>query len=264
MMNIFLELVPLPISESELNPPGIFDKYEAAVATIKAGAATADDEKILNLSLKLFDNEVARKASIDSRASAMMTSITLAAALVTGVGFTMFKDVGSVSSAAFWSIFVSFAAALLYLTATAVLCIYIQGPIARATPDPTDLVPPPHAEPSAYPRHLAVSILDYTITNYKINNRAVSRVWLAQKCFRNALLTLVVGGIATAIIMMRPSIDAASNGLRLAQMLARSAGCADLPSLKLDSQGRWHGLCLFQGASAVVLVDADGRARIGP
>ena len=50
-----------------------------------------------------------------------MSAITVAAALVTGVGFTTFKDVTGLSNAALASVFVTFVLALIYLTVTIVL-----------------------------------------------------------------------------------------------------------------------------------------------
>lgn len=261
MANIFLELIPLPTPEERLNPTSVFDKYEEAVNNIEAKKATVDDGKLLELSLKLFENDASRHAWINSRASGMMTAISLAAALVTGVGFTTFKDANSLSAEAYWTIFATYIVTLTYLSVTAILCFQIQGAIIRVTPDPMDLAPPAPAEPSNYPRQLAVRILRYTIINYRISNRIVAKLWIAQKCFRNALLTLVVGGIVAASFMTRPT-PSVSAGLKLAQMLGRMAGCADVPSLTMDRTGSWRGLCLFQGKTVNVSIDPEGRAHL--
>jgi hypothetical protein len=262
MRNFFLELVPWPTGEVQLNPPSVFQRYEEAITNIEKREANADDDKLLDLSLKLFENDASHRAGIDSRASGMMAAISLAATLVTGVGFTTLKDTSSLSNDAFWTIFVTYVVALIYLGATVLLSFYIQGPITRETADPTDLVPPPPAQPSNYQRQLAVRLLRYTINNYKVNNHVAERLFSAQKCFRNAMLALVVGGIVTSIIMRAGA--GASTGLRLAQTLARMAGCVDLPPLTPDGSGRWHGLCLFQGRSANIVIDADGKASFQP
>jgi hypothetical protein len=263
MAFVFGEVVPLPIAEETLNPPAIFQTYEAAANTIEATAASADDPKLLDLSLKLFDNDAGRRASIDARAGAMMSAITLAATLVTGVGFTTFKDTSSLSSAAFWAMFLTFVLALGFLTVTTVLLFQIQGAVARSTPDPRDVVTPPPVTPSDYPRQVAVIVLRYTIANYKVNNRVVNRLWIAQKCFRNALLVLVVGGIVTTVLMMLTAPNAAG-GLRLAQALAVEAGCTDLPSLAVDRNGRWRGTCVRNGRPAGVVIHPDGRSEFPP
>jgi hypothetical protein len=257
------EVVPRITPEAQLNPAAEFDAYTRAVTAIAAAPVTDDDPKLLDLSLKLFDNDASRRASIDSRAGAMMSAISLAATLVTGVGFTAFKDTSGLSKGTFWAMFVTFVLALLYLTITTVLIFQIQGRIFRSTPDPRDLPTPPPATPSPYSRGMAVRILRYTIDNYKINNRVVNRLWIAQKCFRNALLVLVFGGIVTTVFMVLAS-PAPPSGQRLAQVIARAAGCSDLPPLTIDPKGRWVGPCLLSGRPATVTVNPDGRTEFSP
>ena len=101
---ILTEVIPLPTSQQQLNPPWAFDDYRNAINTIQQTAASADDPKLLDLSLKLFDNDAGRRTSNQSRPGSMTSAITLAATLVTGVGFTTLRDTIGLSSAAFWAI----------------------------------------------------------------------------------------------------------------------------------------------------------------
>ena len=135
--------------------------------------------------------------------------------------------------------------------------------MTRATPDPNDLPTPPAASPSPYHRQLAVKILRYTVYNFRINNRMVNRLWVAQKCFRNALIVLVAGGIVTTTLFIAAA-PAPPSGLRMAQALARTAGCDDLPFLKMDRKGRWSGTCLQTGKIANVLVNGNGQTEFPP
>jgi len=239
------------------------DEYEDPIKIIQVGDPSEDDPMLLELSLKLFDNAASRGASIESRAGVMMSAISLAAALITGVGFTTLKDTSALTSSAFLAIFVTLVVALTYLTRTAVLLFKIQGPVRRTTPDPRDLVPPASAKTSAYPRAVAVSVLRYTTYNYKANFTVVTQLWSAQKCFRNALFTVVIGGLVATGLQWWLNPVAAS-GPRLAQALARSAGCTDLPSLTMGPTGVWRGACLRSGKSANVHVDADGTVGFEP
>ena len=283
LTDILGEIVPLPTPEAQLNPQPLFDHYAQAVHAIDTAPAGEDDDKLLDLSLKLFDNDAARRTSIDTRAGSMMSAITLAATLVTGVGFTTFNSVGGLSSKVFWSLLATFVLALIYLTVTIILLFQIQGRRFRATPDPSDLptppalpnvpVPanpppvnapaPPAAPPSRYPRQIAVRMLNYTIYNYRVNNQVINRLWIAQKCFRNALVVLVIGGIATTLLMATaapPPPDAE----RLAQALARSAGCTDLPALTVGKTGQWSGVCLRGGSPVSVAVLPNGETTLTP
>ena len=56
-------------------------KYEDAVRSIEATAPTLDDPRLLDLSIKLFDNDAGRYAWINSRATTLLGAISLAAAI---------------------------------------------------------------------------------------------------------------------------------------------------------------------------------------
>jgi hypothetical protein len=263
MASLIEEIVPRYPKDADSNPKNVFEKYEKAVQAIEGSAPTADDPKLLDLSIKLFDMDAERYAWINSRATTMLGAISLAAALVTGVGFTTLKDTASLSFPVVITIVSTYALALVYLCTTSIICFRIQGPVVRMTPDPSDLVPPASTTPSSYYRHLALVMLRYTIGNWRIGNRVVGMLWVAQKCFRNALVVLVIGGlivVGCAVFSGPPP----ANALKLAQALARAAGCTDIPRLAPDESGGWTGLCLSQGKTVHVKVDSDGRAILSP
>jgi hypothetical protein len=240
-----------------------FDAFEAAVTAIETAAATADDPKLLDLSLRLFDNEVAGRAGTYARAATMMSTITLAATLVTGGGFSALRDTGGLSRSTVWAMFLTIVVVLLYLTATILLLFRVQNGVSWGTPDPSDLPNPPAAGLSADQSRIAAKLLRCTVFNYRVNNRATNDLRVAQKYFRNGLLVLVAGGVLTTALMIRANPGPPS-ALRLAQMLARTAGCNDLPSLKIDRTGRWLGTCLRSGRIAGVIVNTDGWTEFPP
>jgi hypothetical protein len=227
-LNALVDFVwPRLRKETELNPASVFAAYDEAVSTIEHRTPSKDDAQLLDLSAKLFDTDAARRTSIDNRASALMPAITIAVTLVTGVGFSVLKDVEKVSPVAGWSIFITYLLMLTYLTRTVFLTFRILGKVVRSTPDPTDVVPPtpiadaqpakadPPAEVeahtpaevegnplSAFTRQYAVKLLRYTIGNYKANNVQMDALSVGQQSFRNALIVLVVGGSITAAIYM--------------------------------------------------------------
>jgi hypothetical protein len=257
------EIVPHYPQEADLNPANVFEKYEQAVRAIEGSARTVDDPRLLDLSIKLFEIDAGRYAWINSRATTLLGAISLAAALVTGVGFTTLKDTASPPLPVFITIVSTYVLALVYLCATSIICFRIQGAIVRVTPDPSDIVPPPSMTPSSYYRNVAVVMLRYTIENYRIGNRVAGMLWVAQKCFRNALIVLVIGGLVVVGLVVVSGPPPAS-ALKLAQALARAAGCTDIPTLAPDQSGGWTGLCLSQGKTVHVKVDTDGRAILSP
>ena len=258
------EVFPVKEAEEQLNDPLIFRRYTDAIDSIGSGLATDEDARLADLSWKIFDADAARRASIDSRAGTITSAISLAAALVTGVGFTAFRDVSGLSNAVFYSMLTTLVLSLTYLTATSLLVFRIHGRVMRNTPDPTDLAPPPVADPSEYPRLIAVKILRYTVANYRVNNRVADQLWRAQKCFRNALLALVLGGLVTST-MMSFSGPLKLDPLPLAKALAHARGCNDLPRVALDDHHvRWQGTCLRNGVPARVSISRYGEVSFVP
>jgi hypothetical protein len=257
------EIVPNYGKEADHNPVTVFEKYEQAVQAIEGSAPTADDPKLLDLSSKLFEIDAERYAWINSRATTLLGAISLAAALVTGVGFTTLKDIASVPLPVSIAIVSTYVLALVYLCVTTIICFRIQGPVIRVTPDPSDVVPAASMTPSRYHRDVAVVMLRYTIENYRISNRVAGMLWVAQKCFRNAVVVLVIGGLLV-VGLVAVSGPPPASALKLAQALARAAGCTDNPTLARDQSGGWTGLCLSQGKTVRVKVDIDGRAILSP
>src|ERR1700682_3092673 len=207
-MNPFYVIWPWRRSPAMLNPDAVFAAYLGAIGATENGPPSADDEKLLANSWKIFDNEVARRNSIDTRAAALMPAIPLSATLVTGVGFTVLKD-ASLPASARWIILLSFLLSLVYLIRTMLLLFLIHGEISRHTPDPADLVTTPTVLPavagagavSIYDRRLACKIMSYTVNNYRVNNVWSDALYVAQRAFRNAIIAVVLGGTSAGIVI---------------------------------------------------------------
>jgi hypothetical protein len=204
----------------DVNPPYAFAGYENSVYDIEhAGPSAEDDSTLLAQSWKIFDNESTRRNSIDSRAGALMPAIGLVASLVTGIGFTAFKD-AAIPLNPRWVILVTYVLALIYLVRTMLLLFVVHGRIFRYTPDPSDLSPTPPAAGtvSRYDRDLACKIMRYTIDNYQINNVQADALFVAQQTFRNAILAIAIGGTIAGVLMfwhmMTPPSEPVFAGLR--------------------------------------------------
>jgi hypothetical protein len=201
-------LWPERSKESDLNPETLFRTYEDAVAQISAKKPTADDAKLLAQSWKLFDNEAGRRATIDSRAAAIMPALSLVVTLITGVGFTVLKD-NTISLGARSVVFAAFLIALIYLIRTMLLVFLVHGKVYRSTLDPSQIIPPGGLAKEAvspYDRMIACKLLSYTIRNYRTNNVQSDNLFVAQKAFRNAILTLALGGVVAVILIFGHSL----------------------------------------------------------
>ena len=258
--SLIAEIFPLLSSERNINPDAPFIKYKTAidilrdtpVTLIVANVSTSnlDEDGLLTASQRLFDSEQSRHSSIDGRAAGLMAAIGLAATLVTGIGFTTLNDTATLPKSAYIVAAVAYFVVLLYLAATVIAAFYVQGYLPRSTPDPADLNP-------FSKKALACKTLEYTMENYKVNNRAVFALYSGMKCFRNAVIILVLAGLAIGTILIISAtrhID--SSGL--AQALARIAGCTDTPKVKANSQGKWKGTCLYKGQTTSLIISKEG------
>jgi hypothetical protein len=192
--------------EAELNPAEFFQRYDDAITELENGKATADDSKLLAQAWKIFDNEWARRTTIDTRASTLMPAISLAVTLVTGIGFTVFKD-RTISLDARFVILLTFVLSLLFLLRTMLLLFMIHGKVYRSTLDPSDVVLPITLRApavSSYDRKIACRLLRYTVANYRTNNIQSDNLFVAQHSFRTAVLIVALGGtIAVGMLFFR-------------------------------------------------------------
>jgi hypothetical protein len=205
-MSLLDFLWPQRNDPAAINPAQSFAVYENAVHDMERAAPSADDPKLLAQAWKIFDNDAGRRTSIDTRAGALMPAISLAATLVTGVGFSVLKE-AALPAEARWVILATYVLALIYLVRTMLFLFVIHGRVFRYTPDPADL-PTPAPLPGAvagaaspYDRTLACKIMRYTIENYQINNVQSDALFVAQKTFRNAIIAVSAGGIVAGILI---------------------------------------------------------------
>jgi hypothetical protein len=208
-MSLCAFLWPRRSNPDVLNPAGPFGSYERAINDMAAAAPSTDDPKLLAQSWKIFDNEAGRRTSIDTRAGAVMPAISLAATLVTGVGFTVLKD-ATIPIDARCVILATYLLTLVYLVRTMLLLFVIHGQVFRYTPDPSDLPTPvagtAAAAVSPYDRELACKIMRYTVQNYRINNVQSDALFVAQKTFRNAIIAIAIGGTIAGIMIFLHTI----------------------------------------------------------
>ena len=170
-LRIYGELWPRRRDLHSINPDLLFDRYNRAIDQIQSKKPSSDDERLLELSWKLFENDAARRMSIDTRAGMLMPAVTLAATLVIGVGLSVIKDAHQIPHIELVLILITYAITLIYFTRTAFLVFTIHGRFFRHTPDPGDIIPPFQGDGfSPFARDVSIRLLRYTVHNYKANN----------------------------------------------------------------------------------------------
>lgn len=187
-------LCPQPETDARLNPPPIFDTYGQALNTIRN---TQDDElnqAIADLSKDLFEETRERRGHVESRASATVTASGIGLAALGGITSLW----GQLSPKLYaWlpaSTLGVIVLALVYLIGAMQGTQRVYGEIARATLDPTDVAPVQGEVLSTYRLRVSAKRIEYSIYNYRANNKALGFVFAAQRRLKYGVFLLALAG----------------------------------------------------------------------
>ena len=108
---------------------------------------TSDDDQpksssptVLSVSQKIYDAEVTRRESINTRCSAVLSTAGVLGTLVVAAGaLGLIQQAGSHKPLA-WIVYVFFVISLIYLICSIVIALWVHGDIQGDTIDPHDLV----------------------------------------------------------------------------------------------------------------------------
>lgn len=181
-------MVPVPRRDRTINPPHLFERYETRIAELRDDPRIPDGE-LLEQARKMWADQEARLSSIDSRAGQLMAAAGIAASLTT----TAVGQKGLFGSGGSSLLVVAYLLALAYFAYCILVALRVHGRRRRYKIGPDDLVP---SRAPSYARHLALELLASLIKNYQSDNRQVEALHMAQWAFRNAVILLVLGGIA--------------------------------------------------------------------
>ena len=185
--------------EKHLNPPEIFLAYESNLKRFQEDPAVADSEKLFDMAKHLFDHEEDRRANIERKASLYLGFTGVSSSVVAGLGYIAKKQDWFEIGPGFILTYGIFAIALVYLSAATLNSLRVFGPEPRYCLGPDDIPPSRRESTSKYLRRLAGKLLEYVISNYKINNRQFAHLDVAQDCFRNAVILFFCAGFIPVI-----------------------------------------------------------------
>jgi hypothetical protein len=193
----YLHAWPRAPEEDEFNPGSIFETYKRVLADLGAEQHPVKDTELLQVTRQLFEDEAQRRESIDARAGLLFGATGISGSLIVGVAPGLLRIVPHATVAPLsYEILACYLPALVFFGRTIVNAIRVQGSIRGYTLGPDDLLPSENAEIS-YERSLALKTLWYTIENYKVNNRQLQLLLVAQQCFRNAVILVLLAGLGT-------------------------------------------------------------------
>lgn len=187
---------PRSQAEHVINPPELFAGYERSSREL-GGATGAAASSILTTARALFDDEQGRPASLDGRAGLIIGATGVIATLFAGVGGSLLGK-ADLGSAAARGELVFYVVALVYLGRAVTSALRVQGSIARYRLGPDDLVPIEPGE--GYDARIAQHFVMYTIANYRVNNRQVERLTVAQHSLRNGVLAVLAAALMVPFV----------------------------------------------------------------
>jgi hypothetical protein len=182
-----------------------FDSYRQAVSKLKDEGPDQGgySPTLLDSSQRIYDSEVARRESINTRCGAVLSTGGILGTLVVAAGQLGLAQRTGTFNVATWVDLGLFIASLLYISASITMALAVQGDNQGSLTDPTDLPPNDPAETNLENYNLRMSkvYLNYTIANYALNNTLKSRLQSSQRCLRNGIIAIMVAGMLSPVAL---------------------------------------------------------------
>jgi hypothetical protein len=189
-----------------------FKEYNDAIAGLVSAAKTPDDygPAVLAASQRLYDDELSRRESINTRSGAVLSTGGILGALFVAAGqLGLMQQKGSYQVAA-WFVLAAFLIALAYVGVSITMALAVHASLRGNVVDPSDLaVSASEMNPKEYNIHLAKRNLIYTVKNYEVNNLLTFRLHSAQRCLRNGIVAIIVAGMLSPLALHTASTSKA-------------------------------------------------------
>jgi hypothetical protein len=199
---------PTQDREETVNPESLFESYGQATGQIESHFLQQPDATLLLASARqMFKDEDERRNSIDNRASSVIGAVGITGTIVVGLGAGLLTDLAATNVVAFWIVIPTYLLALLYLARAVIAAIQVHGPAVRYILGPDELQPESGTTEPGYQVQQAMTLIRFTIENYKADNKVVEVLAVAQACFRNAIVVVIFAGALAPIlaVLFRPA-----------------------------------------------------------
>jgi hypothetical protein len=181
-----------------------FKEYNDAIAELVSSAKAPDNygPAVLAASQRLYDDELSRRESINTRCGAVLSTGGILGALFVAAGqLGLMQQKGSYGVAA-WFVLTAFLIALAYVGFSITMALAVQASLRGNVVDPGDLaVSASELNPNNYNIHLAKRNLIYTVKNYEVNNLLTFRLHSAQRCLRNGIVAIILAGMLSPLAL---------------------------------------------------------------
>ncbi len=167
---------------------------------------------VLAASQKIYDDELARRESINTRCSTVLSTGGILGALFVAAGqLGLIQEKGDFGVLAGF-LLAAFTIALVYIGCSITMALAIQGQVKGNVVDPSDISGTDKANINRYQIKLAVNLLNYTVANYRVNNKFKFKLNSAQRCLRNGIIAIIIAGMLSPWTL-RTAASSGSNTL---------------------------------------------------
>jgi hypothetical protein len=209
------QLLPPWKYRPDTDQQGFFDGYKQAVSSLSDPGPAQDgySTTLLGASQRIYDSEVARRESINTRCGAVLSTGGILGTLVVAAGQLGLAQKKGPFDVAAWATLALFIVSLLYIGTSITMALAVQGARQGSAADPTDLPPDSAEETKAgvYSIRMAKVYLRYTIANYELNNILKSRLHSGQRCLRNGIIAIIVAGMLSPVALREGTTSASSS-----------------------------------------------------
>jgi len=150
---------------------------------------------VLLASQRIYDDELARRESINTRCGTVLgTGGILGALFVAAAQLGLIQEKGKFGILAGF-LLAAFIIALVYIGTSITMALAVQGQVKGNTVDPTNISTEKTNDAKMYDMELAIDLLNYTVNNYEVNNDFKYKLNSAQRCLRNGIIAITIAGI---------------------------------------------------------------------
>jgi hypothetical protein len=199
------QLAPELTHQLDADQQAFFDRYRLAVDQLDNPGPAQDSYStaLLDASQRIYDGEVARRESINTRCGALLATGGILGTLVVAAGQLGLAQKKGDFNVATWVVFGLFLLSLAYIGVAIVMALAVQGDRQGSVIDPSDLPPgsPNEMRANYYHLRLARAYLRYTIANYEQNNALKSRLLSGQRYLRNGIIAIIIAGMLSPLAL---------------------------------------------------------------
>jgi len=203
----------------ETNPLGAYDGHYHALNELERLSDLTLANAILTWSKEVFERAETRRAHIESRATTTLTIAGIILALMGGFGAGLLteylKPDWRLNTASALVLVLPVAltfAAMVYLVAALMDGITLHSKLIRHTLAPEDLVPKNPAHADGYAMQLSLTLLGYTIENYKANNLAAAILFSIQRKLKYGIVLVASASTLVVVVPICRSLTAGLTG----------------------------------------------------